>query len=178
MYLLYNKNEENSSVLVEFSKYTIEAILLKDPDHRIEIIRDFFDLSLVYNPGAFGGLLGNNIIGKITLVLLSLAAGIGMIAYYNIKYDKLNKLESFGLILAIPGTLGNLVDRTLQVFSLQEGVIDFLEFDLGFMIWNTFNLADSFIVIGVISFGIGYFVRDLRLEKQSKKIEKEEISDE
>ena len=153
------------------SKYTIEAMLLKDPDQRIEIIEGFFDLSLVYNPGAFGGMLGNHLFGKITLVFFSLGAGIGMLAYYIIKHDKLNKFESIGLILAIPGTLGNLVDRTLQVFSLQEGVIDFLEFDLGFMIWNTFNLADSLIVIGVISFGIGYFIRDIKLEKQSNKIE-------
>lgn len=155
------------------SKYTIEALLLSDPDQRIEIIEGFFDLSLVYNPGAFGGMLGDNIVGKIILVLFSLGAGIGMIAYYNIKHSVLNKFELAGLLMAIPGTLGNLVDRTLQVFSLQAGVIDFLEFDLGFMIWNTFNLADALIVAGIITFGVGYFIREMKNERQSKKIEKE-----
>ena len=100
----------------------------------------------------------------------------------------MGKLELFGITLAIPGTLGNLWDRTLQVFGLQEGVIDFLEFDLGFMVWNTFNIADSLLVIGIIAFAVGYLIRDSKEEKkkeqerlkfyEEKKNEEEDLKDE
>lgn len=170
------------------TKYVMEAILLDAPNHRIEVIDGFFTLSLVYNPGAFSGMLGDSIFGRIILMLLSLICGVVMLWYFIKSFSKMGKLELFGITLAIPGTLGNLWDRTLQVFSLQEGVIDFLEFDLGFMVWNTFNIADSLLVIGIIAFAGGYLIRDSKEEKkkeqerlkfyEEKKNEEEELKDE
>lgn len=170
------------------TKYVMEAILLDAPNHRIEVIDGFFTLSLVYNPGAFSGMLGDSIFGRIILMLLSLICGVVMLWYFIKSFSKMGKLELFGITLAIPGTLGNLWDRTLQVFGLQEGVIDFLEFDLGFMVWNTFNIADSLLVIGIIAFAVGYLIRDSKEEKkkeqerlkfyEDKKNEEEELKDE
>ena len=170
------------------TKYVLEAILLDAPNHRIEVIDGFFTLSLVYNPGAFSGMLGDSIFGRIILMLLSLICGVVMLWYFIKSFSKMGKLELFGITLAIPGTLGNLWDRTLQVFGLQEGVIDFLEFDLGFMVWNTFNIADSLLVIGIIAFAVGYLIRDSKEEKkkeqerlafyEEKKNEEEELKDE
>ena len=151
------------------TKYVMEAILLEAPSHRIEVIDGFFTLSLVYNPGAFSGVLGDSLFGKIVLMLLSLVCGVGMLWYFVKSFTKMSKLELFGITLAIPGTLGNLWDRTLQVFGLQEGVIDFLEFDLGFMVWNTFNIADSLLVVGIIAFAIGYLIRDSKEEKKKEQ---------
>ena len=170
------------------TKYVLEAILLDAPNHRIEVIDGFFTLSLVYNPGAFSGMLGDSIFGRIILMLLSLICGVVMLWYFIKSFSKMGKLELFGITLSIPGTLGNLWDRTLQVFGLQEGVIDFLEFDLGFMVWNTFNIADSLLVIGIIAFAVGYLIRDSKEEKkkeqerlafyEEKKNEEEELKDE
>ncbi len=170
------------------TKYVMEAILLDAPNHRIEVIDGFFTLSLVYNPGAFSGMLGDSIFGRIILMLLSLICGVVMLWYFIKSFSRMGKLELFGITLAIPGTLGNLWDRTLQVFGLQEGVIDFLEFDLGFMVWNTFNIADSLLVIGIIAFAVGYLIRDSKEEKkkeqerlkfyEGKKNEEEELKDE
>lgn len=170
------------------TKYVMEGILLDAPNHRIEVIDGFFTLSLVYNPGAFSGMLGDSIFGRIILMLLSLICGVVMLWYFIKSFSKMGKLELFGITLAIPGTLGNLWDRTLQVFGLQEGVIDFLEFDLGFMVWNTFNIADSLLVIGIIAFAVGYLIRDSKEEKkkeqerlafyEEKKNEEEELKDE
>lgn len=151
------------------SKKVIEGILLDAPGQRIEVIKGFFDLSLVYNPGAFSGFLGNSLFGQIILTLLSLVCGAAMVFYFVKFFNKLTKFEKIGLALAIPGTLGNLVDRTLMVFKVQEGVIDFLEFDLGFMIWNTFNVADALLVVGIISFAIGYLIRDIKASKEKEK---------
>ena len=170
------------------TKYVMEAVLLDAPNHRIEVIDGFFTLSLVYNPGTFSGMLGDSIFGRIILMLLSLICGVVMLWYFIKSFSRMGKLELFGITLAIPGTLGNLWDRTLQVFGLQEGVIDFLEFDLGFMVWNTFNIADSLLVIGIIAFAVGYLIRDSKEEKkkeqerlkfyEGKKNEEEELKDE
>ena len=156
------------------SKYTIESILLKQPNNRIQVINGFFALQLVYNPGAFSGMLGGNLFGQIILVLLSFICGIAMV-YGFIKYfNKITKFEKYGLILAASGTIGNLVDWFLMVIKLQEGVIDFLEFDLGFMVWNTFNIADSLLVVGIIMFVVGYLLREYKISKNKEK-EREEF---
>lgn len=152
------------------SKYSIESLLLKDADNRISVIKGFFDLHLIYNTGAFSGFLGNSIFGRIVLVLLSLICGVAMIFAFVKYFSKYTKFEKFGLTLAIAGTFGNFVDRFLMVLGLQEGVIDFLEFDLGFMVWNTFNIADAILVVGIIAFAVGYLIRE---SKNSKKEEKE-----
>lgn len=153
------------------TKYYFEDLLLNDPNHRIEIIDGFFTLSLIYNPGAFSGFLGDTIVGKIILCILSLVCGIGMSFAFVKFYKKMNWFARIGLVIAIPGTFGNLVDRFLMVIGLQEGVIDFLEFDLGFMVWNTFNFADSYLVIGIIAFAIGITIMDYKKSKEEKKEE-------
>ena len=49
--------------------------------------------------------------------------------------------SAYALILS--GAIGNVVDRLLFGY-----VIDFLDVDLGFYRWPTFNIADSAIFIG------------------------------
>lgn len=155
------------------SKKVFESLLLDADQHRITVIPGFFTLSLVYNTGAFSGMLGSNLAGQIILTLLSLVCGAGMIFAF-VRFDrKWSFLEKIGLTLAIPGTIGNLIDRALMIFGLQEGVIDFLEFDLGFMVWNTFNFADTFLVVGVIAFAIGYGIRDYANSKKERKAREE-----
>lgn len=148
------------------TKKVIEGVLLLKENSAITVIKGFFTLRLVYNTGAFSGVLGSSLFGRIILVLLSLVCGVIMIFYFTKAFKKLNMFEKIGISLAASGTIGNLVDRFLMICNLQEGVIDFLEFNLGFMVWNVFNLADSFLVIGVILFGIGFFIKDF---KESKK---------
>ncbi len=156
------------------SKHVIESILLKQSNNRIQIINGFFALQLIYNPGAFSGMLGGNIFGQIILVLLSFICSIAMVYGFNKYFNKITKFEKYGLILASSGTIGNLVDRFLMVIKLQEGVIDFLEFDLGFMVWNTFNIADSLLVVGIIMFVVGYLLREYKISKNKEK-EREEF---
>ena len=51
--------------------------------------------------------------------------------------------SAYALILS--GAIGNVVDRLIFGY-----VIDFLDFDLGFYRWPTFNIADSAIFIGAM----------------------------
>ncbi|WP_455474153.1 signal peptidase II [Bartonella sp. B30(2025)] len=63
----------------------------------------------------------------------------------NIKYNK--PLSRFGLILIIGGAIGNLIDRIRFHY-----VVDYISFYISDIFYFAiFNLADSFITIGVIA---------------------------
>lgn len=128
--------------------------LLKYAGNSINILgEDFFKFTLVYNKGiAFGIDLG----GKWILSAISLIAGIAIAVYiYRLKSEQ--KLESWAFSFVLGGALGNLIDR----FFYREGVIDFLDFDFPDFImprWPVFNLADSFVSIGMILLFVVYFM--------------------
>ena len=64
--------------------------------------------------------------------------------------------------MIIGGAIGNLIDRALQGF-----VTDFIEFD--FVRFAIFNVADCFVVIGVILLMIYIlFIHDKREAKEVK----------
>ena len=106
----------------------------------IEVIKDFFYLKYINNPGASWGILENN---RFLLIILSLIAIVILIRYnYSFKKTKLN-LFGFGFLLG--GILGNLADRLL--FGYVKDFLDFIIFNYDFPV---FNIADIFIVLGVI----------------------------
>ncbi|MBI5392073.1 signal peptidase II [Candidatus Woesearchaeota archaeon] len=90
-------------------------------------------LHVQLNSGAVFGIAKNvnNIFIIITIVMV-----MGILYFYK-KEKKLE--QAFNVILA--GAVGNLVDR-----GIYGGVIDFIDFK----IWPVFNLADVFIVGGII----------------------------
>ncbi|MCL0091291.1 signal peptidase II [Dehalococcoidales bacterium] len=104
----------------------------------------FFQITRVHNYGAAFGLFQDQ---TFTLIIVALV-GISILLLYALfiyprfspLHDRLGKL-ALGLILG--GTVGNLIDR------LHFGyVTDFISIG----IWPVFNLADSAIVVGVITF--------------------------
>ncbi|MEK6950015.1 MAG: signal peptidase II [Nanoarchaeota archaeon] len=103
----------------------------------IPIIKNIFHLTYINNFGAGFGILQQQ---KWILIFIS-AAVIGIIFYYldKIKEKELLLQALTGFILG--GTIGNLIDRLYYGY-----VIDFLDFQ----IWPIFNIADSFVTIGVI----------------------------
>ena len=106
----------------------------------IMIIKDFFYIRYINNTGASWGILSNS---RMLLIILSFIAIIILIRYmYSFKKTKLN-LVGFGFLLG--GILGNLSDRILHGY-----VIDFLDFIIFNYDFPVFNIADIFIVLGVI----------------------------
>jgi len=103
----------------------------------IPVIDNIFHLTYIQNTGAGFGILKSQ---ALILIFISVAV-IGIILY---NFDKIKNNETSLQILAgfvLGGTIGNLINR------LAYGhVIDFLDFQ----IWPIFNLADSFVTIGVI----------------------------
>ena len=95
-------------------------------------------LTLVHNTGvAFGLMKGNPTL----LGVLSLVVGTALLVY--LAQARPPRLWTVALCLVTAGALGNAIDR------LGRGrVVDFL--DIGPGLWPVFNLADSFVVVGVI----------------------------
>ena len=111
------------------------------------MIAGFFHITHVRNPGAAFGILATSpepvriffFIG-VTLV------AIGLIFSFYRKLAPGDRFSALSLGLILGGAVGNLIDR------VRHGeVVDFLHFRLwGGYTWPDFNLADSFIVVGVI----------------------------
>jgi signal peptidase II len=112
--------------------------------HEIEVIPDFFWLHRLHNTGvAFGrfngGEYSNLIFGTVSVVAL-----VAIVLMW-LKGSLPTKLGKTAAALLIAGIVGNLTDRLWHGY-----VIDFLKFDLKFMMWPSFNVADSCICIAAV----------------------------
>ena len=125
-------------IIDQISKALISTYL--NLNESIVVIKDFFYLRYINNTGASWGILSNS---RILLIILSLIAIVILIRYmYNFKKNKLN-LVGFGFLLG--GILGNLADRLL--YGYVKDFLDIIIFNYDFPV---FNIADIFIVLGVI----------------------------
>lgn len=113
--------------------------------HSIPVIDKFFNLTYIRNTGAaFGILAGSAAAFRLPFLMIFSLLAIGFII---VMLRRLPERET-GLISALAfilgGAIGNLIDR----FAYGE-VIDFLDFYWANYHWPAFNIADSFITIGV-----------------------------
>jgi signal peptidase II len=108
---------------------------------RESIIDGFFYFTLLYNRGAAWSILSGN---RWFLVSVSVVATVGFIFYYFKRLNNSKAILLLALSLIIGGTFGNLIDR-----ALYGQVIDFLDFIIFSYNYPVFNLADTFLVIGM-----------------------------
>ena len=110
----------------------------------IELLPEFLDFVYVKNYGSAFGLLANQTFLLISITITSLV--IILLFLRHLYRTTTLSFVSTGLILA--GALGNLIDR------LRFGyVTDFIDVHLGNLFhWYTFNIADTAIVIGILTF--------------------------
>ena len=109
----------------------------------IEVIAGFFNINYVRNPGgAFGLFSESSVFIRYTLFLLFPLICICII--FMMLKDTKNKLQIVSLSFILGGAFGNYIDRIRFGY-----VIDFIDWYVKDLHWPTFNLADSFIVIGV-----------------------------
>lgn len=125
----------------------------------IKVIKNFFYLTYTRNTGAAFSILEDS---QILLIIITVI--ILFFINKNLNRSKLSKTEtiSFGLILG--GILGNLYDRIAYKY-----VIDFLDFKIFGYNYPIFNLADTFIVIGVFILLIKYIKEDIHERNNSKR---------
>jgi signal peptidase II len=126
------------------SKYLVDAHL--HYGDKKELIEGFFYLTHVRNPGAAFGLFATapRDVRLVFFIGISVVA-IGIIISFFHRLAPGDRLSALALGFILGGALGNLVDRVRY-----GEVVDFLHFRLwqGYS-WPDFNLADSFIVVGV-----------------------------
>ncbi len=112
----------------------------------IHIINGFFSLVLVHNRGVAFGFLATLPEFYRVLFLCGISSIVILIIIYLIIFGKnRNILFIFGLSLLGGGALGNLYERIIKGY-----VVDFLDFYFKGYHYPAFNLADSFITLGVI----------------------------
>jgi len=106
-----------------------------------EIIGGVFNLVYSINPGAAWGILAGH--GWIFIIIAVLAL-LGIFLFRTqLELDRIPYQIVYGLIIG--GIIGNTIDRVRFGY-----VIDFLDVDLQFYRWPTFNIADSGIVVGTM----------------------------
>ena len=128
-------------ILDQISKW---AILTKFEDfERVNIIPHFFDLTLVYNTGAAFSFLANHS-GWQKYFFIVLAFVISGWLANGVRKGEFGKLGNFAAAMIIGGALGNVIDRFMH-----GKVVDFLLFYWQNHYYPAFNVADSFICVGV-----------------------------
>ncbi len=109
-------------------------------DH-IEVVPGFFNLVRVHNQGmAFG--IGNGTPYANPLFLLIATVAVTAIVWLWRKGSFPDRTGKVAASLLLCGIFGNVTDRLIHGY-----VVDFLDFNLGFMRWPSFNVADSCICI-------------------------------
>ena len=111
----------------------------------IPIIDGLFSLTYVRNTGAAFGIFSrtHQAFRLPFLVLVSVVAiGFILVMLRRLREQETGMITALAFILG--GALGNLIDRLLH-----GEVIDFLDFYWANYHWPAFNLADSFITVGV-----------------------------
>ena len=128
---------------------------------QIVVISNFFTLTSHRNTGAAWGMFEGNMI---LFYLITIIAG-GLFVWLLKDGDLRRKpLYTLGVTLMVGGAIGNFIDRLL----FQE-VVDFIDVDLwSYTTFPIFNVADSFLVIGVILFSIDVIFEDVVKWKHTK----------
>ena len=115
----------------------------------LPVIRGFFYLTLGFNRGAIFGSL-TWLPGPARYLLFAIAGLVAMIFFGRLFLAKETPAwDRVALGMILGGALGNGVDRLLR-----GAVVDFLDFVFGTWHYWTFNVADSFILVGAVIYGL------------------------
>jgi signal peptidase II len=125
------------------------------------VIKGFFNITYVLNPGAAFGFLANlsETYRKSFFIVITILA-ICAIIYLYLK-ESSYKFRSIAYVLIISGAFGNFIDRVYM-----GKVVDFLDFYIKNYHWPAFNIADS-----SISIGIFFLILDLIFINKGEKNE-------
>jgi signal peptidase II len=128
-------------LLDQASKFLVFRVLLGDQAEMA--VLPIFSLVQRYNTGiSFSIFATDHAIGPWLFALLAIIIAVGLLVWLS---QTAERLPALALALVIGGAIGNVIDR------LREGaVMDFiLLYWPDVFYWPAFNLADSFITIGV-----------------------------
>ena len=144
----------------------------------MEVIPNFFYFTYTVNTGAAWSFLADASWGQLFFKILTGISLVlfGFLMYYAFKKDY--KWLMYSVALIIGGTIGNFIDRLSF-----NGVTDFIGVYIGTYKFPIFNLADSFLVVGMIMIIVYFLFLDndallkFRKKKTGEKDGKKDLSD-
>ena len=149
-------------ILDIITKLVAEAMLLRTTG--VSVLGEWFQLRLVYNPGAAFGLH----LGPYSRWIFFAVA-----AFAVVLLNRMSKTSQVGdwfrqlaLGLICGGAAGNLIDRVRS----SRGVVDFIDVGVGTMRWPTFNVADIAVSCGAIALAISLWREDSRRAEQPEPV--------
>lgn len=150
---------------------------------KIPVIGELVRFQLVFNKGAAFSSRPQDLMPFLPpwlfFLLISIVAAFALAWFYK-SIDKRDYLSRLGVVMILGGAVGNFIDR----MRMQQ-VVDFIDCDFPDFIMTrfpTFNVADSFVTVGVALVILSpVFLRKLHKQiKEEKEAEKknEEIKNE
>ena len=140
------------------------ALASLKPIHNMTLVEGFMDLTFVENRGvAFGMFSGQ----RWFILLLTGIIAAGLIWFYKAMPKKKEYFPlRVSLVMVLSGAIGNIIDRLFRGY-----VVDFFEFT--FFEWPVFNVADIYVVVGVILLALMliFVVKEEDLDFKKKKDE-------
>ena len=108
----------------------------------IPVIQNFFHFTYITNDGMAFGI--NFPFGYYIFTSLSVLLTLFLFWYlWSVRTHSI--VIRLGISFIIAGAIGNLIDRIFL-----GSVIDFLDFMIGNFHWYVFNLADSYVTVGMV----------------------------
>ena len=142
------KKENIYFLIVIFFVFLLDRIskikILNNFSESTYFVNDYLNFDLIWNVGIGFGIMSTNsslIYNFITLIIGIVILFIFYIFFLSEKFEKI----SYSIILG--GALGNFYDRLAF-----NAVPDFIDLHYKNFHWFTFNVADIFITIGVLTF--------------------------
>ena len=128
------------------TKFLAEALLPRS--RSVRVLGDFFQLQLVYNPGAaFGIHVGAY--SRWFFMALTVAALVVLAAMAR-QTRSGDRFRLYAIAAVMAGATGNLIDRVRSA----RGVVDYLLFTVGPFRWPNFNVADMAVSCGAIALAL------------------------
>lgn len=121
------------------------------------LIDNVLSLTYLQNTGAAWSILE----GKITFFAIITVIAVAVVVYLLFRYQKSSLWFGFGLAFVLGGAIGNFIDRLQHGFVVDMFQLDFINFPI-------FNIADMSLVFGVILIFIYALVDDEAKGKQGE----------
>lgn len=132
----------------------------------------FIQFLLVYNKGALFGFDPRRYLPSFPLnplfFIFSILAIVVIVAYFKTLRDS-DWTMKWGLMLILPGALGNLADRIVHP---DLGVVDFIRIGVSdTLYWPIFNMADAYVTVGVILIFINFLLEEISRKRHGIPVE-------
>lgn len=132
------------ALIIPLDQWTKYLVLQRFELHQsMTLIEHYLNLVYVQNAGAAFGIFADSAM-RVPLLSGIAVLAVGVILWILPRLGAEQRWQKLGLVLVVPGALGNLIDRVRFGY-----VVDFIDVHWYQYHWPAFNVADSAITIGV-----------------------------